>query len=76
MSDDDLDAPGEPTSYETELENKYENLEQLFVRYIRHVRACEGVDYILSGEHYHKDSFTQEEWEILEELAKEPDFRP
>jgi hypothetical protein len=49
-------------------------LRNLFIRYIRHVQCCEGVDYINSGSHHNDDAFTQEEWETLEQLAREIDL--
>lgn len=45
-------------------------LRSLLIRYIRHVRACEGVDFIESGAHYNQDSFDDHEWGILKDLAK------
>lgn len=47
-----------------------ERLRQLFARYIAHVRACEGVDYIIDGHVLEEDAFTPAEWEELRILAE------
>lgn len=42
----------------------------LFRRYIKHVRDCEGVDFITAGAHHNEASFTAGEWCTLRNLAK------
>lgn len=46
-------------------------LRSLLVRYIRHVQGCEGVDYIVSGNHHDDDAFTEAEWGLLRDLSAE-----
>lgn len=42
----------------------------LLARYIKHVRGCEGVDFIETGSAFSDEKFSEREWNILKELAK------
>jgi hypothetical protein len=46
-------------------------LRNLLVKYIKHVVACEGVDFILHGINSNEVDFSYEEWNLLETLADE-----
>lgn len=46
------------------------DFQDLLRRYIRHVRRCEGCDFINSGSLHDQDSFTADEWVVLRDLAK------
>lgn len=43
----------------------------LLVRYIAHVRDCEGVDFIGGCPYPNEKNFTDAEWVILKQLAEE-----
>ncbi len=45
----------------------HENLEELFVKYIRHVGDMEGADY--TDDHWKTDECSDEEWKIIQRLA-------
>jgi hypothetical protein len=42
---------------------------ELLLKYIRHVKDCEGVDFITKGGDLSEIDFTPEEWAELEALA-------
>ncbi len=51
------------------LQQKYERLEILFTKYIKHVDSCEGTNFIDQVNRSHSDVvFTEEEKIQLEEL--------
>jgi hypothetical protein len=50
------------------IEDRYRTL---LVRYIAHVSACEGANFIESGNLHDRARFTEPEWKLLEQLATE-----
>jgi hypothetical protein len=46
----------------------------LLVKYIEHVKSCEGIDYINNGETHSEVQFTQSELDLLKLLAGNPTF--
>jgi len=46
------------------------DMEMLLALYIKHVRQCEGVDYINEGWVWDQTLFNKEQWSVLDRLSR------